>query len=67
MSENEKSDNIQNYFEDFVEIIVKITEMYRYAGKIDEALLIFRYNIQIMDFEDLRSEDKFLSSDEVVK
>ena len=58
MSGNEKSDKIQNYFEDFVGFIIKITEIYHYEGKTDEALLIFKSNIQVMDFEEVGSEDK---------
>ena len=58
MSGNEKSENIQDCFKDFVEFIIKITEIYRYEGKTDEALLIFKSNIQVMDLEEVRSEDK---------
>ena len=58
MREKEKSDMIQKIFEDFVEFIVKITEVYRYEGKIDDALLILRSNIQVMEFDDVGSSDK---------
>lgn len=58
MSGNNNPDTIQNSFENFVEFIIKITEVYRYEGKIDDALIIFKSNIHVMNFEEVRSEDK---------
>lgn len=58
MTGSKKPDTVQNYFKDFVSFIVKITEMYRYEGKINEALTIFKSNIQVMDFEEVKNEDK---------
>lgn len=58
MNENEKDADIQKSFENFVEFIIKITEIYRYEGKINKALLIFKSNIQVIDFEEVRREDK---------
>ena len=52
MSDSEKSEDIQNNFKNFVEFIIKITEIYRFEGKIDEAFLIFKSNIyKIIPFQ----------------
>lgn len=58
MNVKDKSGIIQNYFENLVELIIKITENYRYEGKIDDALSFFKSNIQMMAFENVRNADK---------
>ncbi|MHA2289510.1 MAG: hypothetical protein ACXABG_12060 [Promethearchaeota archaeon] len=58
MSGNEKIRDVQNNFENFVNFIIKITEFYRYEGKIDNAILIFKSNLLVMDLQEVRDEDK---------
>ncbi|MFX0076683.1 MAG: hypothetical protein ACFE96_14665 [Candidatus Hermodarchaeota archaeon] len=58
MTEPEKSYSIHKYFETLVETIIKITEIYRFEGKLDDAINIFKFNVPIIDFKDVRSVDK---------
>lgn len=58
MSENYKNNLIQSYFESFIDNIIKITGKYLYEGKIEDALLVFESNIQVIDLEDVNSENK---------
>jgi hypothetical protein len=47
MSEKEKLSSIHSYFENLVNFMIKITESYRYEGKLDDAL-VFRRGSQMI-------------------
>jgi len=49
---------LENLFTKLINIICKISEIYRFEGKFDEAILFFDSIKPILEFRELRKEDK---------
>ncbi len=49
---------LENLFTEFLNYVYKISEVYRFEGRFDEAMLFFDSIKPILDFDDLRKEDK---------
>jgi len=49
---------LETYFTEFTEIVCKISEVYRYEGKFDKAMLLFDSIKSLFDTHELKNEDK---------
>ncbi|MFX1379568.1 MAG: hypothetical protein ACFFA4_10790 [Promethearchaeota archaeon] len=49
---------LENLFTEFIDKVYKISEVYRFEGRFNEAMLFFESIKPILDFDNLRNEDK---------
>ncbi len=49
---------LENFFTEFINSVYKISEVYRFEGRFNEAMLFFESIKPILDFDNLKKEDK---------